>query len=197
MQIFVVYLRYLIGLAFILAALFMGKLNNTHPFTLTIDLNKVPPIALFFHVLTIKPLYWHFIGWFQIITGILLVTQRFARLGTLLFFGMMVNIWLITITYEFYGTPVVTGLMCLAALALLIWEYEAYLPMLNISVKQPPKSSIEKHPYWQLLGIILILTAVFCHFFVKSLLVFVLPLLVGIIGLLIFINKNKLFKNEK
>jgi hypothetical protein len=74
-------LRYLIGTAFIIAAFVMGKII---PLFDVEQLDKgLPPgltsyaFASFIH----SPLYWSFIGWSQLIAGILLVTQRFARLG--------------------------------------------------------------------------------------------------------------------
>ena len=118
LQIFTIYVRYLIGGAFIIAAIGMGKLGGPKVDIMgasAAPLNdSISRIALFFKVMQESGLYWSFIGWSQIIAGVLLISQRFSKLGAAIFFGLILNIFIITLSYDFRGTPIITGLMLLA-----------------------------------------------------------------------------------
>lgn len=118
LQVFTIHLRYLIGGAFVIAAFVMGKVTAQPMAIVQVakPIGELEPLQQFFRVMMESGLYWHFIGWTQIIAGVLLSTQRYARLGALIFFGLILNIFVITISYPFQGTPVVTGLMLLATL---------------------------------------------------------------------------------
>src|ERR1043165_269514 len=82
LQIFTIYLRYLIGGAFVIAAFGMGKFNNQELLISSpgVSIEKLEPIQQFFRVMATSGLYWKFIGWSQVIAGVLLMTQRFAKL---------------------------------------------------------------------------------------------------------------------
>ena len=188
-------LRYLIGLAFIIAAIGMGKLGGT------VDLlgaNRAPiqdlePIQQFFRVMMDSGLYWKFIGWTQIIAGILLVTQRFARLGAMIFFGIILNIFIITLSYGFHGTPVVTGMMLLATTYLLAWDLRALLHLISdqLSIAPAPPKVISSN-YWTWLGLLLIFNVVVCLMMqLNALFVMGLPLLFGLTGLGVFFVKKQ------
>ncbi|MCI0750718.1 MAG: hypothetical protein L0Y35_02675 [Flammeovirgaceae bacterium] len=129
LQVFTIYLCYLIGGAFIIAAFGMGKVSGQANLINSMDhpIQDLQPIQQFFRVMVDSGLYWKFIGWTQILAGILLMTQRFAKLGALIFFGLILNIFIITISYEFKGTPVVTGFMLLATSYLLVWDIRTFL----------------------------------------------------------------------
>ena len=49
--------------------------------------------------------YARFIAFSQIITGLLLLTQRFATLGAIMLLPMLLNIWMVTISLQWSGTP--------------------------------------------------------------------------------------------
>lgn len=163
LQIFTIYLRYLIGGAFVMAAVGMGKLSSIPvPVGASADqpLQELEPIQLFFRVMAESGLYWNFIGWSQIAAGALLLTQRFASLGAALFFGIILNIFIITVSYGFSGTPVVTGLMLLAATFLLLWDIEKwqflFSPYTNENLPPPQHLKIIGRPYWEMQGAILL-----------------------------------------
>jgi hypothetical protein len=52
------------------------------------------------------------------------VIPRTATLGALMFFPLIVNIFVITVSLHFQGTPIITGLMLLANIYLLCWDYD-------------------------------------------------------------------------
>lgn len=170
LQIFTIYLRYLIGGAFVVAAFGMGKFNNqelliSRPGT---PIEQLQPIEQFFRVMATSGLYWQFIGWSQVIAGILLMTQRFAKAGAALFFGMILNIFIITISYKFKGTPVVTGLMLLAATYLIIWDFDSFQYMFRKPVPNPVNAQtlrIADRPYWTIVGVLMFMLILFCVVF--------------------------------
>jgi hypothetical protein len=189
-QLTIIYLRYLLGISFILPSIYMGKLGGANPFTYQGDLNNASPFELFFQVMSTSGLYWHFIGAAQIIAGILLATQRFAKLGALLFFGMILNILFITISFQFKGTPIVAGLMTVAAIVLLLWDIESFKPLflskLQTIAEERIKFKLYHHPFWSLTGMILCATTMIQAWFKPSFLVFVVPLMIGLMAMAIY-----------
>ena len=127
-NIFTIYLRFLIGAAFVFSSVvkaqaqrFIGYDGSSFP------INSMPH---FFETLYQSGIYWQFIGLSQLLAGFLLLTQRFATLGALIFYPIILNIFFITISYDFHGTPIVTGLMLLANTYLLLWDYHKFKPLL-------------------------------------------------------------------
>jgi uncharacterized membrane protein YphA (DoxX/SURF4 family) len=197
LQIFTIYTRYLVGGAFFIAAIGMGKLDGSSNLMNAMDkpIQELQPIQQFFRVMTDSGLYWQFIGWSQIITGILLMTQRFARLGALIFFGLILNIFIITISYDFRGTPLITGLMLLAATYLLLWDIRTFLPLLtNKELNAATPLPIIEHRYWAMLGIMMVISIVLAFIF-KLHILFQLgfPFFTGLIGFIYYLVKRKNF----
>ncbi len=120
-QLFTIFLRYLIGAAFVFASIvkIQGKRFTT-------DSGISSPINDSWHLfetLYQSGLYWQFIGWGQLVAGFLLMTQLFSTLGAILFMPIILNIFVITISYYFAGTTIVAFLMLLANVYLLIWDW--------------------------------------------------------------------------
>jgi len=95
------------------------------------------PIGLFFEVLYQSGAYWHFIGAAQMVAGALLLWRRTATLGALLYFPIILNIFVITVSLGFRGTPIVTGLMVLACLYLLCWDGDRLRTILPVVGDDP------------------------------------------------------------
>lgn len=119
-KLFIILLRIVLGLAFIYPSI--PKIMNTS-FTI---LGKDNPVGYFFDSLERLPLYWQFLGWGQLICGLLLLTQRFAFFGNIIYLGYMVNIFFITVSLNMTGTPIVTFLMLCAGLLFAIWDIEKW-----------------------------------------------------------------------
>lgn len=168
-QLFTIYTRYLIGGAFVIAAFGMGKIFNDP----SIKLPENPPlhsIDRFFETLFYSGLYYKFIGWSQLISGFLLMTQKFARVGIILFFPIILNIFVITISYDFQGTEFITGLILLAAVYLLLWDYEA-LKYIVFNPKANDDVSIDHYTtnfFWAIIGLILFTSIVGLSIFKKG-----------------------------
>ena len=167
MQVFTIYTRYLVGSAFVIAAIGMGKLDGSSNLIYSMDkpIQDLQPIQQFFRVMADSGLYWKFIGWSQIVCGALLMTQRFASLGALIYFGLILNIFIITISYNFAGTPVITGLMLMAATYLLLWDIRLFLPLVTQKeTARYPKLALIVHPFWSWLGASIIFLILLCFF---------------------------------
>lgn len=82
------------------------------------------PVGYFFDALYKSGFYWNFIGLGQLLAAMLLLIPRTATLGALIYFPIILNIFLITISMHFTGTPFITGLMLLGSLYLLCWDYD-------------------------------------------------------------------------
>jgi len=54
------------------------------------------------------------------------LVPRWAHLGALFFMPIMLNIFVVTVSLGFKGTPVVTGLMLLAVTCLCAWDYHRF-----------------------------------------------------------------------
>lgn len=201
LQIFTIYLRYLIGGAFVIAAFGMGKVSGTSNLMYSMDkpIQDLQPIQQFFRVMTDSGLYWKFIGWTQIVAGFLLMTQRFARLGALIFFGLILNIFIITVAYKFTGTPFVTGLMLLATTYLLIWDLRALQFLVRDDV-QPVRLSLSviQRSYWMWLGLLMFITIVFFAVFNPNIFIELgVPFIEGLIGFIVFFTVGKKFRTSR
>lgn len=190
----IVHLRYLVGLAFFPSG--MTKLIG-HRFT---QISTDSPIGYFFEALYQSGFYWNFLGFAQIAAGILLMTQRFALLGTLAFLAILTNVWLITISLSFKGTWIITSLMMIAVLILLIWDYKKLLPLVSSKKIQTVESFPEADKIWIISGIIYS-----CSFIILSLInplqdgtsKILVGILVAIILLTFVLGNYFYFRNRK
>lgn len=162
---FVIYVRYLIGGAFIYSG--MGKAMGER--FIQAGSLQIPPAGMtldvFFETLYRTGLWWQFLGWGQLVAGFLLVTQRWSSLGAVAFLPISLNIFLITLSMEFHGTPLITGLMVLANLGLLSWDYTKLIPLLlpnrDITISLQLRTDQLGHPrYWESLGLLIFLTSI-------------------------------------
>ena len=115
---FIFVLRIILGLSFIYPAI--PKIMNSN-FTI---LGKDHPVGHFFYNIESLPLYWQFLGWGQFICGVLLLTQRYAFIGNIIFLAYMMNIFIITLSLNMIGTPVITFLMLCAGFLFALWDLE-------------------------------------------------------------------------
>lgn len=197
LQIFTIYLRYLIGGAFIIAAIGMGKLGGTPVDIMRASAaplnDSISRIALFFKVMQESGLYWNFIGWSQIIAGALLISQKFSKLGAAVFFGLILNIFIITLSYDFNGTPIITGLMLLATLYLIVWDLRSFLFLFKSEgTLIKPQLHIADKPYWTWLGLIMIFSLLILA--LLQIFTFILLLVgfsLGLIGFILFFVLKK------
>ncbi|MET4076761.1 hypothetical protein [Hymenobacter sp. UYCo722] len=150
-QLAVIYTRYLVGGAFVFASLIKIK---GHRFTQMEGTVAGHNPGYFFEMMYQSGLYWQFIGVAQCGAGLLLLTQRYALLGALAYVSIMANIFVITISYDFAGTPVITGLMLLAGL-LLAWDWNRLRVVMNLPAVAETTSPLFESRLWELVGAVL------------------------------------------
>ncbi|HVQ39261.1 MAG TPA: hypothetical protein VMS31_17105 [Pyrinomonadaceae bacterium] len=115
---FTVFTRIIIAIAFIPSGLTKAL---GHRFTI---LGTDNPVGFFFEALYRTGFYWRFLGLCQLAAALLLLIPRTATVGAVMFFPLILNIFVITISLHFQGTPFITGLMLLANIYLLCWDYD-------------------------------------------------------------------------
>ncbi|REC79850.1 DoxX family protein [Chryseobacterium elymi] len=144
----IIHLRYLVAFAFFPSGI--TKLLGNRFTMLSTD----TPIGYFFEAMYRTGFYWNFLGLCQVVAGILLMTQRYAVLGTLMFLAILSNIWIITISLSFTGTWVITSLMMVAVIILLIWDHHKLLPVLGYNRSMTVKFYPDPGRIWINAGII-------------------------------------------
>lgn len=192
-KLFIIYTRYLIGFAFVHASLpkIMGERFTRIP----ID----NPVGFYFEAMYQSGFYWNFLGWSQMIAAVLIMTQRYATLGAILFLPIITNVFLVTWSIGFVGTPVVTFFMFLATVMLLVWEYDrlkVLLPADNqaISMQYKPDPFMHK-PIWIYQGFAIIALVLFADLTtvektVKSISIFILLISVSVTAFYFLFRKK-------
>lgn len=148
----IIHIRYLIALAFVPSG--FTKLIGER-FT---QLPKSEAVGQFFEILYQSGMYYNFLGLAQIITAILLMTQRFALIGTLLFLAITSNIWMITISLHFKGTWIITSLMMFAGFILLYWDKNRIAELYSDNHLQKKEYASAVSKLWINAGIIYIIS---------------------------------------
>ena len=152
-QLFIIYTLYLIGGAFVFAC--MIKIKGKRFTTYSQEDAPLGSTMHFFEVLYQTGLYWQFIGWAQLLAGFLLMTQRFAKLGAVVNLPIILNVFVITISMEFGGTPVITGLMLMANLLLIVWHWGELRSLINLPYLPAASDQEENKPLWATTGLLL------------------------------------------
>jgi uncharacterized membrane protein YphA (DoxX/SURF4 family) len=118
--------RILLALAFVPSGL--KKLLGER-FTL---LGTDNPVGFFFEALYQAGWYWNFLGFMQLLVALLIVIPRTAFLGALMYLPIIINILVIVVAMHFRGTPIIAGLMLLANLYLLFWDYKKVKQIVSV-----------------------------------------------------------------
>ncbi len=126
-----------------------------HPFTL---LPPSTPVGYFFDAFFQASEYYAFVGFVQVLAGVLLLFPRTATVGAALFFPIILNITMITLSIGFEGTWLVTLLMLAANVYLLVWDYQRLKTLLpNKLVRNGIFGSYEyvkQAGFWAMMGLV-------------------------------------------
>ncbi|WP_299668896.1 hypothetical protein [uncultured Polaribacter sp.] len=196
-QIFIIYTRYIIGGAFVFASLIKIKGNR-----FTTESGALYPIDNpwhFFETMYQSGLYWKFIGAGQLIAGFLLMTQKYAKLGAIINFPIILNIFVITISYYFALTPVITGMVLLANILLFAWDWNEFKVLFNLTPIINSDARLEKDRVWQITGLTMFLFTFIYRVLVDKYNVFfwgVIFTIIGFIGLLVGLSRHRKIKNS-
>lgn len=121
LQIFTISIRYLLGTSFVWASIL--KIKGVRFTQHSAENEPINTLNHLFESMYQSGLYWHFIGWGQLMAGFLLMSQRFSTLGAVVFFPLMLNIFIITISFNWVGVLTITFLMLLINIYLLLWDW--------------------------------------------------------------------------
>lgn len=80
-------------------------------------------------------LFARYVAISQIIVGLLLLTKRFATIGLIMLFPLLLCILMVTISLEWKGTPYVNGFLLLVNISLLMADY----PRLKFLLHEEPE----------------------------------------------------------
>lgn len=191
-QLFIIYCRYLIGGTFAYSSIV--KIKGERFTSVSGENSPINTPFHFFETLYQTGLYWKFIGWAQLIAAFFLMTQRFSKLGALIFFPLILNIFIITISINFNYTWQISGLMLLASVALILWDWNQLRLIINQNPLIESKSGFEYSKTWEVTGFILFLYTVAIRYFsVKYDIIvwFSGCVLIGFIGLFFGIKAKK------
>ncbi len=100
-------------------------------------------IGLFFEGFFQSGEYYGFVGLMQVVAGVLLLVPRTALLGALIYLPIIGNIFVITVAMGFQGTWVIAGLMLLADVYLLAWDYDR---LRTVLFRDPPPLPSDHRP---------------------------------------------------
>ncbi|RAV99519.1 hypothetical protein [Pseudochryseolinea flava] len=186
-KLFTIYLRYLIGFAFVFASFIKMKGER---FT---SIPATEPIGYFFEAMYQTGFYWRFLGVGQFVAGALLMSQRFSTLGALLFFPIILNVFMITHAIDFgSGTPIITTLMLAGTIYLLLWDYRKWIILfrqdhqIKLDLTTESADTFMTDPLWTLVAVIFIsLTAIVWIFESKAIATWALSMIT--IGITAFI----------
>jgi hypothetical protein len=195
-QIFIIYTRYAIGGAFVFASLIKIKGNR-----FTSESGEFYPIDNawhFFETMYQSGLYWKFIGIGQLLAGFLLMTQKYSKLGAIINLPIILNIFIITLSYYFAFTPVITGLVLIANILLIIWDWNELKILFNISPFIDISVRLERDVIWQIIGLILFFFTFIYRILIDNydgLFWFVICFTIALFGLIIGLSREKKRKN--
>jgi uncharacterized membrane protein YphA (DoxX/SURF4 family) len=154
-QIFTIFVRYLLGMAFVWASILKIRgIRFTPESAENAPINSLPHLL---EAMYRSGFYWSFIGWGQFIAGFLLMSQTFSTLGAIVYFPIMLIIFILTTYFQSPGILAVTSLMLLANIYLLLWDWNR---LKFIVVDKPGEyvdqtTSFSRQKTWAYIGILL------------------------------------------
>ena len=156
---FVINLRFLIGYGFIPSGI--KKIIGT-PFA---NPGQQGAFMEYLDALYATGFYYEMIGWAQVMAAVLLITQRFATLGALIFLPIIFNIMVLTMSTIGSLTPLIAFLMFLGIVFLLFWDYYKWINIFSKDDKLFNMPYVNDYPqagkFWIVTGVLILVLPVF------------------------------------
>ncbi len=198
-KIMLVYTRYFTGFALVFSS--FSKIQGER-FT------KIPvsdPAGYFFEAMYNTGPYWNFLGWSELLAGVLLMTQRFATVGAGIALAIILNAFMIAYSINFPGGNAINILMLLGIFYLLLWDYKKWMILfrgdhkIKLDLTNEPKDKFIHDLMWKIIGIIFGLLCAFPWIFsFDHLAVWALTTVgVGITAFCIMITKKYILKSYR
>ncbi len=103
----------------------------------------IHPMGFYLEALHTTGYYYTCIGIAQVTAALLLLIPRFSLLGAILYFPIILNITLLSLSLRFDGSLVSSPLMTLACLYLILWDFHRWKGILGFnkldSTHSPPE----------------------------------------------------------
>ena len=152
-QIFTISIRYVLGASFVYASIF--KIQGRRFMPEPGKNESIKSLSHFFEAMYQADIYWHFIGWGQLIAGFLLMSQIFSTIGAIAFFTIILNIFVITISFESTNILLMTFSMLMANVYLLMWDWNKlkFIVIPNPQTFIDDNSDFFRRKIWVYLGL--------------------------------------------
>lgn len=112
-----------------------------------------------------------------------------------MFLPIISNIFVITVSYDFKGTPVITGLMLLANVLLVLWDWDELKILFNLTPILENKNTWMKDKIWEITGLALFLFDASYRFFTTGYNIFLwfgICCLIALTGLMLGLKRKRL-----
>lgn len=106
--------------------------------------------------------YWYFIGWGQLIAGLLMMSQIFSTIGAVVYLPIMLSIFILTTAFQGPIFLAVTSSMLLANIYLLLWDWNKlkFIVLNNPGQFFDQTTQFSKQKIWTYFGILLAIAIV-------------------------------------
>ncbi|MDT3403380.1 DoxX family protein [Mucilaginibacter terrae] len=111
------------------------------------NLSNNQPMGHYLEALYHTGYYYTFVGILQMLAGALLVFRRTATLGAVLYFPIILNILILSLSVRFEGSLLSSPLMVLANLYLLCWDYDKLKYIMPYYRMPKPVGTDKKFPF--------------------------------------------------
>lgn len=159
-QLFTIFVRYLLGIAFVWASILKIKGMRFEPHS-----GENAPMGSLSHLLEAmyrSGFYWYFIGWGQLIAGLLMMSQIFSTIGAVVYLPIMLSIFILTTAFQGPIFLAVTSSMLLANIYLLLWDWNKlkFIVLNNPGQFFDQTTQFSKQKIWTYFGILLAIAIV-------------------------------------
>ena len=195
-QLFIIYTRYMLGGGFVFASII--KIKGKRFTSVGHEDASFGTAFHFFETMYQTGIYWQFLGWGQLLAGLLLMTQRYAKLGAVVNFPIVLNVFVITISMDFAYTAVITGMMLIANLMLLAWHWNELRFLMDLPHIPDTPNRVENQYIWIIIGLVLFLFTAGYRVFTDSydpIMWFGVCFIIGLGGLILGWRKTKSLNN--
>ncbi len=154
-QILTIFVRYLLGIAFVWASILKIKGIRFEP-----QSGENAPINSLSHLLETmyrSGFYWYFIGWGQFTAGLLIMSQIFSTLGAVMYFPIILSIFILTTAFQSYVFLTMTSLMLIANIYLLLWDWNRlkFIILYKPDEYVDQSTQFSRQKVWTYIGILL------------------------------------------
>lgn len=159
----VIYIRFLLGGAFVFAS--PCKIFGLRFTSASGEFLNINTAWHLFETLYRSGIYWNFLGICQLLSGFLLLSQRYSKLGSIIYISIISNIFFITLSYDsFTITRYITFFMLLGNIVLIIWDWNTLKTIMNFPIKINDERKFRKFHkmyLWEIVGLILFCFLIF------------------------------------